>query len=473
MDKNKDIRVRFAPSPTGNLHIGGARTALFNFLFAKNKKGKFILRIEDTDILRSKKEYENNILESLKWLKIEWDEFYRQSERMEIYKEYVKKLLDSGHAYKCFCTKEELDEKRKLCTSKKIAYKYDGKCRNLKEDEIKKLESTGKPFVVRFKIPEGNVEINDLIRGKIVFNNSELDDIVLQRTDKILTYNFCVVIDDALMGITHVIRGEDHISNTPKQVLLYQALGFELPQFAHIPLILGINRERLSKREGAVAVIDYKNQGYLSEAVINFLALLGASYEKDKEIFSLEELIQKFDLLKINKSPAVFDINKLNYLNGYYIRQKKDEELVELIKPLLKEFNLNCEEEKLKQIVKLEKERLKKLSDIANEKYFFTDEISYDKDAVQKYSKDKNIINLLKEYTRELEKIENFNSLYLENFTKDFLAKKNLKLKDLVHPVRLALTGKLVSAGLFELMEVLGKDICLRRLNEIQKIFKL
>lgn len=463
------IRVRFAPSPTGNLHIGGARTALFNFLFAKNNNGKFILRIEDTDTLRSKKEYENNILESLKWLNLNWDEFYKQSERMDLYKKYVKKLIDSGYAYKCFCTKEELDEKRKSYEAKKLAYKYDGKCKNLNKEEIKQLEDSQRPFAIRFKIPEGTVKINDLIRGKIVFNNSELDDIVIQRTDGIPTYNFCVVIDDALMEITHVLRGEDHISNTPRQILLYQALGFKLPEFAHIPLILAVDKSRLSKRQGAIAVTDYKEQGYLTESVINFLALLGASYEQDKEIFNLQELIEKFDLSKVNKSPAVFDINKLDYLNGYYIRQKKDEELVGLIKPFLQKNNLGCEEEKLKQIIKLEKERLKKLSDIVNEKYFFTDEISYDKHSVQKYFKDKDTINLLKEYATELEKIENFHTSSLEKFTKDFLTKRNLKLKDLVHPVRLALTGKLVSAGLFELMEVLGKEVCIKRIVNLIK----
>ncbi|MFH1825589.1 MAG: glutamate--tRNA ligase [Candidatus Firestonebacteria bacterium] len=459
------IRVRFAPSPTGNLHIGGVRTALFNFLFAKNNNGKFILRIEDTDTLRSKKEYEDNIIESLKWLKMDWDELYRQSERMNLYKEYVKKIIDSGYAYKCFCTKEELAEKRKFYEAKKLAYKYDGKCRNLTEGEIKQLKDEGRPFAIRFKIPEGTVEINDLIRGKITFNNNELDDIVIQRTDEIPTYNFCVVLDDALMEITHVMRGEDHISNTPRQILLYQALGFKLPEFAHIPLILAEDKSRLSKRQGAVAVTDYKDKGYLSETVINFLALLGASYEKDKEIFSLEELIQKFDLSKVNKSPAVFDLDKLNYLNGYYIRQKKDEEVAELIKPFLQKYNLSCEEEKLKQIIKLEKERLKKLEDIVDEKYFFTDEISYDKDAVQKYFKDKNVLNLLKEYTTALEKIEIFDASSLEKFTREFLTRKNLKLKDLVHPVRLTLTGKLVSAGLFELMEVLGKETCIKRLK--------
>lgn len=462
-----NIRVRFAPSPTGYLHIGGVRTALFNYLFAKNQNGKFILRIEDTDSARSKKEYENNILAALKWLKLDWDEVYRQSERMQIYSDYAKKLADSGKTYKCFCTKEELDEKRKIFEKHKKAYKYDRKCESLKPEETAKLEKDGKPYVLRFKIPEGKTEINDLVRGKITFDNSELDDIVLVRADKIPTYNFCVVVDDALMEITHIIRGEDHISNTPRQILLYQALGFNLPEFAHIPLILGSNKARLSKREGAVAVTEYKESGYLPEAVNNFLALMGCSYNTDETILPMEKLIKNFSMKNINKSGAIFDIGKLDFLNGHYIRQKTDEEAAALVKPFLNRNNLNPAGDKLMQVIKLEKDRLKKLDDILSSKFFFTDKIEYDKDAVEKHLKNKGNIALIKEYAEELKTVKDFSAVAIEKLTRKFIEKNQLKLKDLVHPVRVALTGKLVSPGLFEVMEVLGKETCLKRLRNI------
>lgn len=461
------IKVRFAPSPTGYLHIGGARTALFNFLFAKALEGKFVLRIEDTDALRSKKEYEENIFETLKWLKLDWDELYKQSERTHIYQSYEKKLIESGNTYKCFCTKEELDEKRKIHEKHKKAYKYDGKCRKLKPEEIVKLEKEGKPYIVRFKIPEGKTEINDLVRGKIIFDNNELDDIVLIRADKIPTYNFCVVIDDALTGITHVIRGEDHISNTPRQILLYQALGFKAPEFAHIPLILGSDKSRLSKREGAVAVTGYKEAGYLPEAVINFLALMGCSYNTDETILSMEKLIRNFSMKNINKSGAIFDMGKLDFINGHYIRQKTDEEAAALVKPFLTRNNLNPADNKLMQVIKLEKDRLKKLDDILTSKFFFTDEIEYDKDAVEKHLKNKESVDLIREYTGELRTVKDFRATTIEKLTREFIEKKKLKLKDLVHPVRVALTGKLVSPGLFEVMEVLGKETCLKRLRNI------
>ncbi|MGB9613702.1 MAG: glutamate--tRNA ligase, partial [Candidatus Margulisiibacteriota bacterium] len=307
------VRVRFAPSPTGALHIGGARTALFNWLFARNQKGKFILRIEDTDRSRSTLEAEQAIFDGLEWLGIDWDEGprvggsfgpYFQTERKEIYQKYAQQLLAEGKAYFCFCTPEELEQKRKEAEARKEAPRYDGHCRKLSEAEIKKKLESGIPKVIRFLLPPiGETKVEDLIRGKVVFKNELLDDFVLLKSDGYPTYNFACVIDDHLMEITHVIRGDDHLSNTPRQILLYQAFGWELPKFAHIPMILGKDRTRLSKRHGATSVIAYRDQGYLPEAVINYIAKLGWGY-KDQEIFSREELIEKFSLEGVNKNPA-------------------------------------------------------------------------------------------------------------------------------------------------------------------------
>ncbi|OGF45247.1 MAG: glutamate--tRNA ligase [Candidatus Firestonebacteria bacterium RIFOXYA2_FULL_40_8] len=459
--------VRFAPSPTGNLHIGGARTALFNYLFAKHTGGKFILRIEDTDKERSKKEFEENIFASMKWLGLDHDELYRQSERMDIYKEYAVKLAESGKTYKCFCTKEELDKKRKLFEQLKRPYKYDGTCRKLAKEKAEELKNSGKPFVVRFKMPEeGETVINDLVRGKITFDNKELDDIILERTDGVPTYNFCVVVDDALMKVTHIIRGEDHISNTPRQIQLYKALGFELPEFAHIPLILASDKTRLSKRAGAAAVTEYQDEGYIPQAVVNFLALLGCSYSATEEIFPLSELIKRFELTHVNKSAAIFDFTKLDFLNGYYIRQKTEPEIADLVRPFLLKAGITPEESLLLKVVKLEKERLKKLTDIIDSKYFFTEVTEYDPAAFEKHFKDPAKIELFKKYRTEIADIS-FIAADLEAFTRNFAEKHGKKLGELVHPIRLALTGKLVSPGLFEVMEVLGKEVCMKRLNKI------
>ena len=461
------VTVRFAPSPTGNLHIGGARTALFNYLFAKNQKGKLILRIEDTDKERSKKEYEENIFASMKWLGLEWDEVYRQSERMEIYKEYAKKMETSGHTYRCYCTKEELDQKRQIYEKLKKPYKYDGTCRKLSAEALSKEVNEGRPYVVRFKMPlTGQTVLNDLVRGKITFENTELDDIIISRTDGIPTYNFCVVVDDALMQVTHIIRGEDHISNTPRQIQLYTAMGFKLPEFAHIPLILASDKSRLSKRAGAAAVTEYKEEGYLPIAIVNFLALLGCSYSATEEIFPLSEIINRFALKNVNKSPAIFDFTKLDYLNGYYIRQKTEAEIAVLVRPFLLNAGITPDESLLLKVVKLEKERLKKLTDITDAKYFFTEVTEYDTAGMEKHFKDPLKIELFKKFRGEIAGID-FKTVELEAFTRSFAEKNGKKLGELVHPVRLALTGKLISPGLFEVMEVLGKDVCLKRLGKI------
>ena len=327
------IITRFPPSPTGYLHIGGARTALFNWLFARHHKGKFILRIEDTDKVRSKKEYVEDIIEGLKWLGLNWDEGpYFQSERLNIYKEHIERLLSEGKAYYCHCSPEELERKRQKALAQGKKPRYDGTCR------YKNLPP--KPgAVVRFKSNlAGETILNDLIHGPIIFNNAELDDWIIQRSDGTPTYNFVVVVDDALMGITHVIRGDDHINNTPKQLQLYQALGYKPPQFAHVPMILGPDKSKLSKRHGASSILEYREKGFLPQALVNFLVRLGWSYG-DQEIFSLEELIEKFDISRIGKSPAIFNFEKLLWLNAHYIKELKDENLAELLIPFLNKKN--------------------------------------------------------------------------------------------------------------------------------------
>jgi len=305
------VRVRFAPAPTGYLHIGGARTALFNWLFAKQHHGKFILRIEDTDIKRSNRESVNAILDSLNWLGITWDEGpYFQSERIPIYHDYVEKLLKSNNAYYCYCTQEELDALRKKTLL------YDGRCRDLSISQRKRYESLGRSPAVRFKTPTGVTKVNDLIRGNLSFDNALFGDFIILKSDGMPTYNFACSIDDALMKISHVIRGEDHISNTPRQILLYQALGLEVPKFAHLPLILGKDRIPLSKRHGDVAIEFYIQQGYLPEALINYLALLGWATSESQQIIPKQELLSKFSLNRVTKNPAIFDIEKLRLING-------------------------------------------------------------------------------------------------------------------------------------------------------------
>jgi len=341
----EEIRVRFAPSPTGPLHIGGARSALFNYLLARRNKGKFILRIEDTDLERSSRESERNILDSLKWLGIDWDEGpdvggpygpYRQTERLEKYREFAERLLQAGQAYYCYCTEEEIEARRQEFISRGELPRYNGRCSNLTEEERQEFIKQGRKPAVRFRVPhDQEIVINDLVRGQVTFESNGIGDFVIVKSDGIPTYNFAVVVDDYLMKISHVIRAEEHLSNTPRQVLLYRALGLPEPQFAHISLILGEDRSKMSKRHGATSVIQYQELGYLPEALVNFLALLGWSPEGEEEILSKEDLIMKFSLDRVAKNPAVFDQEKLYWLNGMYIRQSSMERLLGLALPLL------------------------------------------------------------------------------------------------------------------------------------------
>ncbi|MBN2058496.1 MAG: glutamate--tRNA ligase [Candidatus Saganbacteria bacterium] len=473
------IRVRFAPSPTGALHIGGARTALFNWLYARNQGGQFILRIEDTDRERSTVEANRAIFDGLEWLGLDWDEGpnvdgpfgpYFQTERLKIHQDHVEQLVKEGKAYYCFCTPDELDKKRKEAAERKEAPRYDGKCRKLSEAEIKARLDSGMPKVVRFMLPPmGETIVDDKIRGKVVFQNELLDDFVILKSDGFPTYNFACVVDDHLMEISHVIRGDDHLSNTPRQILLYLAFGWKPPKFAHIPMILGKDKARMSKRHGATSVISYKDMGYLPEAMLNYIAKLGWGFG-DEELFLREDLIKKFSLKGVKKSPAVFDMDKLNWLNGKYIRQILPERLVDLCEPLLIEAYGNHDVEYLKKVVMAFHDRLVLIPDIVPlSSYFFKDEFDYDKKGVEKHFKTPNAKKILTALKERLAEVEPFTKDKIEPVFKALAEELGLKLGQVIHPCRLALTGTLESPPMYDLVEILGKKKVEERLSRAIK----
>ena len=467
----KDIRVRMAPSPTGKLHIGTARSALFNYLFAKNRNGKFILRIEDTDLERSDLQFEKDVVESLTWLGIEWDEFYRQSTRIEIYRKYLEKLLKEGLAYYCFCSEDELEMKRQEQMARGAAPKYNGKCKLFSEQETETKLAKGEKAIIRFKGPVKKIRFNDLIRGEIEFDSSLIGDFSIAKSLTSPLYNFAVVVDDFEMQISHVIRGEDHISNTPKQMLLQEALGFSHPKYAHLPLILGPDKSKLSKRHGAVAVSDYRKEGYLPETINNFMAFLGWNPDTDRESFLIKDLIKEFSLEKVQKSGAVFNIQRLDYLNGYYIRQKPIKELAVLCQPYLPKTDSGY----LEKIVAIYQERLKKLSEIKELADFFFKYIpEYDKELLTwKGMDDKELEKTLCKVNNILCKIteaewtkENLNNALMPE------AEKTGDRGRLLWPLRVALTGKKASAGPFEIAEILGKEKTLFRIKKAIELLR-
>jgi len=471
------VRVRFAPSPTGALHIGGVRTAIFNWLFARQHSGKFILRIEDTDRTRSTEESIAEILEAMKWLGIDWDEGpFRQSDRLSIYQSNAQKLIQGGKAYKCYCTQEELETRRKEAEKLGKVYRYEGTCRNRFDRLTTGLKSppSDKPYAIRLMTPEvGSIEVQDLIRGTIVFDAKEIDDFIIQKTDGFPTYNFAVVIDDATMDITHVIRGDDHIANTPKQVLVYKALSQEIPEFAHVSTILGSDKAKLSKRHGATSVIAYREMGYLPEALVNFLARLGWSYG-DQEIFSKKELIQKFTLENVGKSPAVFNPEKLIWLNGWYIRNKPAEEIAELIIPFLKKKGFQVIlDERLIKIVNILRERAKTLLELANSSdYFFVDEVKYEEAARKKFLTQE-ALPIFEALIDRLSSLDEFTITELQKIFGEITEKRGLKLVQIAQPARVALTGGTVSPGIFEVMEILGKEKVKERLKKAAHNIKI
>ncbi len=460
MLKDGTVRTRFAPSPTGYLHIGGARTALFNWLFARHNDGKFILRIEDTDQLRSTKESTDAILDAMRWLGLDWDEEpYFQAERVKIHRKMVQKLIDEEKAYYCICTPEELEEKRKKALSEKRKPKYDGTCR---DKNIGRTEGS----VVRFKSPQMGVTIvNDLIKGKVRFNNSELDDLIIERSDGYPTYNFAVVVDDARMEITHVIRGDDHLNNTPRQILLYEALGYRVPEFAHVSMILGADKARLSKRHGATSVMTYKEMGYLPEALVNYLVRLGWSHG-DQEIFSVPELINLFTLENVGKSAAVFNPEKLLWLNQHYIKESPVEKLAEETRPFFEKLQLNVSDiQYAKQVVTDLKTRSKTLAEIADSSaFYFKDEIEYDKKAAEKFLKVE-LAEHLRTVAKELPLLKDFTKEGIETFLRSLAERRETKLKFIAQPIRVAITGKTVSPGIDEVMITLGKEKVVQRIN--------
>jgi len=375
------VKTRFAPSPTGSLHLGGARTAIFNWLFARHHGGEFVLRIEDTDQARSTEDSINEIYDSMKWLGLDWDGTpIKQSERLELYKEYANKMLDSGKAYKCYVTPDELAEKRKEAQEKGEYFQY-------KREWANENAGPGKPYSIRILTPDtGEIEVHDILRGKISFNAKEIDDFVILRMDGFSTYNFAVVIDDALMELTHIIRGDDHLINTPKQKLIYDALGLNIPKFAHVSMIHGADKTKLSKRHGATSVEAYRDDGYLPEAMINYLTRLGWSYG-DEEIFSKEELIEKFTLDNVGKSPAVFNPEKLQWLNAHYIKEKPAKEIARLILPRMNKNGFNAEyDNKLLMIIEQLRERSKTLNDfVSQSSYFYNEVTEYEEKAKNKF----------------------------------------------------------------------------------------
>lgn len=461
------VRVRFAPSPTGHLHIGGARTALFNWLFARHNKGVFILRIEDTDRSRSTEEYIDAIIEGLKWLGLDWDEGpYRQTYRFDIYRSYVDRLLAEGKAYYCYCSPEELEERRRLALAQGKPPKYDGRCRDIT------TPIPGRVPAVRFKMLQtGLTIVDDLIRGKVSFENEQLDDLIIMRSDGTPTYNFVVVVDDVEMKITHVIRGDDHLNNTPKQIHIYKALGVEIPQFAHLPMILGSDKTRLSKRHGATSVMAYKEMGYLPEALINYLVRLGWSY-KDQEIFSKEELIEKFSLGNVGKSAAVFNPEKLLWLNSHYISSSTPERLYELVRPFLIKEGIISEDSVIDtawicKAISTLKERSRTLLELANSlRYYILEEIEIDENARKKFINEKTIQYLIK-VKELLLRIDGFESKRLEAEFKNLMESLNVKLSEIAQPLRVALTGRTVSPPIFDVLEVIGKEKALRRLDRV------
>jgi glutamyl-tRNA synthetase len=460
------VRVRFAPSPTGHLHIGGARTALFNWLFTRHHGGTFILRIEDTDTSRSTDEYIEAIIEGMGWLGLDWDEGpFRQTGRFDIYRNYVDRLLAEGKAYRCYCTAEELEKRRELALAEGKTPKYDGRCRNLAEPPA------GKPSAIRFMMPQGGTTVlDDMIKGRIEFENSLLDDMIILRSDGTPTYNFVVVVDDIDMKITHVIRGDDHVNNTPKQLHIYLAFGWEPPKFGHLPMILGADKSRLSKRHGATSVMAYRDMGYLPEALVNYLVRLGWSHG-DQEVFTSEELIKYFSFENVGSSAAVFNPEKLIWLNSQYMINTPSEKLAQLVIPFLEKAGLITDGNMpdmqwLAKTVFTLRERAHTLVELAHSMtYYLADEIEIDPKAKEKFMKPEGL-KLLADLRDALSELADFSAQEIEKTFAAIIQKAGTKLGNLAQPARVAITGGTASPGIFEVFEIVGKEKVLKRLDK-------
>jgi len=455
------IITRFPPSPTGYLHIGGARTALFNWLYTRKTGGKFVLRIEDTDQARSTKESVDAIFESLEWLGIDWDEGpFFQTQRYDIYKEYIQKLVDSGHAYYCSCTPQEVDAMREAARAAGKKPMYNGKCRE-------KNLTPGPGMVVRIKAPTaGATVVEDSVKGNTAFPNSELDDFIIQRSDGSPMYNLAVVVDDLTMGINTVIRGDDHLVNTPKQILLYKALGADLPLFAHVPMVLGSDKARLSKRHGAMSVSEYRDMGFLPDAMLNYLVRLGWSFG-DQEFFTREDLIEKFSLNHIGKSPSMFDMDKLTALNAKHIQAQKPSELAPLLIPFLGKLGLTVPEgQALELAIETLQPRSKTLVEMAESAaFYFKEDIVLEEKAAKKFLK-KGTLPTLELTAQYMETLEEFTQENLEDALKKVMEETELKFGKIAQPLRVALTGTTVSPGIFEMILALGKEKTMTRIKK-------
>ena len=486
------IRVRYAPSPTGSLHVGGVRTALFNWLFARKNNGIFALRIEDTDLERSTEESVEQLKRSLRWIGLDWDEGpevggpygpYRQTERFELYREAARKLLDSGLAYHDFATPEELAQFRERARAEGRQPIYTGgPYREMNPEEAQRRAKTREPFTVRMKTPrEDKTVVEDLIRGPVTFENANIEDFVLMKSTDTPTYNFAAAVDDAHMRISHVIRGDDHLSNTPRQILIYKALGYEPPAFAHVPQVLGPDKKKLSKRHGAASVEDFAAQGYLPEALFNYLALLGAGYAADEEIFSPDELAERFRIDRVSGNPAVFDEKKLTSINAIYLRRQTPEELALIAAPMLVQSGVATPEElerdmpRLTEIMALLRDRLNRTTEIPGAAgYFYGAELRYDPEEFEKQLGKEFVRETFPELLGRLEALPEWTEEAIEEAVRGLAAEKEKGARHLIHPLRFAATGRTVSAGLFETLALLGRERTLLRvekaLEEMQRL---
>lgn len=478
----KKLKVRFAPSPTGPFHIGGARSALFNWLVARHADGTFLVRIEDTDLKRSTKESEENIKDSLKWLGMNWDEGidvggphgpYRQTERLDLYKKEVQRLLDEGKAYYCYCSAEELEKSRKAQLDAGKTPIYDEHCRHLTEEEKARYEAEGRKPVVRLKVrKDGVFAFDDMVRGHVEFQAAGVGDFIIMKSDGIPVYNFAVVIDDAFMEVTHVIRAEEHLSNTPRQLAIYEALGYKPPKFGHISLILGEDHKKMSKRHGATSVTEYRNMGYLPEAVVNYLALLGWTPKGEQEIFTEEELIKQFSMKRVSSNDAVFDINKLNWINFQYMKKLDADQLYDLIFPFLVKAGYveeSVTEEKmdwLKKVIWFMKDHIYFAGQAADElRFFFEDMPELTDEDVLAIMKAETSGKLLKAFIEDLKALETFDQAAIKKCFNACMKAQGIKGKAAYEPTRIALTGVTQGPGMFEMMELFGREKTMDRLE--------
>lgn len=490
-----NVRVRFAPSPTGYLHIGGLRTALYNYLYARKMGGQFILRIEDTDRTRFVEGAIENLIDSLKWAGIDYDEGvmvengqvvekgetgpYIQSQRLEIYKKYVDELIEKGHAYYCFCSKERLDKVREEQKIKGMVPKYDGFCRDIPLEEAKKRVEAGEEYVVRLKLPKNtDISFNDAVRGKVTINTDEIDDQVLMKSDGFPTYHMAVVVDDHLMGITHVVRGEEWLPSTPKHVYLYEAFGWEAPTFVHLPTVLNKDRKKLSKRQGDVSVEDFKNKGYLPEGLVNYLALVGWSSEDGEEILTLDEMTEKFTFERVGKSGGIFDVEKLNWVNAHYVKQYPTEKIAELSIPFMTEANLMTEEEIKANwdwyvlLIETVKESLSNLSEVPEKVGFLFGDLDITEEDAKAELAGEQVPQLIEAFETELSGVDSVDEEFANGVMKKIQKATGIKGKQLFMPVRAAISGNVHGPELKNIIYLLGKDKLLKRLDEAKAFRK-